>query len=125
MRLYCVIVLVGGLLIDTTEAHSPSKQIEATKADFLDAPQWASSFHDTKNTRSLRERNAIENYDEERALSSVTALFKKLGGKLKRLAVYNYWIFTNKKPADVVKNDYYKGYWNFYYNRMVRGGKYA
>uniref|UniRef100_H3GMM8 RxLR effector protein n=1 Tax=Phytophthora ramorum TaxID=164328 RepID=H3GMM8_PHYRM len=62
--------------------------------------------------------------DEERGIT-VPAAAKTFGAKLKRLALYNKWIFGNVKPEDVVASKYYAGYLKFYENRMVPGGKYA
>ncbi|ETK74187.1 hypothetical protein F441_19357, partial [Phytophthora nicotianae CJ01A1] len=77
---------------------------------------------DASATRILKKGSAATVGGEERGFS-VAALAKQFGGKLERLAKYNKWIFSGVKPADV-KDPRFKGYWNFYHNRMTPEGKY-
>lgn len=130
MRLCRVVLLtVVILLAGITKALSTTGQTKTMKSASLDAPHWNRALTTEGNSvpdkRLLRKRDTedTDTDNEERGLS-VTSLAKKLGGKLKRLGMYNWWIFSGKKPADV-KDPRYQGYWEFYYNRMVRGGKYA
>ncbi|ETI33817.1 hypothetical protein F443_19543 [Phytophthora nicotianae P1569] len=122
-KYYAILLAVVILFAAGIEAVSTSK----TKTTLLVAPQWDRSLtattKDAPVNHFLRETSTSDEDNEERAFS-IPALAKKLGNKIKRLAKYNWWIFTGKKPQDI-KDPRYQGYWEFYHNRMTPGGKYS
>ncbi|OWY97941.1 RxLR effector protein [Phytophthora megakarya] len=82
----------------------------------------ASTTHlnNSSTTRFLRTRETFHVNDEERRWGEFVA-------KLKRLAKYNMWIFTNR-DFDWIKTHHPElltSYIRFWENRMVRGGEYA
>ncbi|KAL4154750.1 hypothetical protein PRNP1_006866 [Phytophthora ramorum] len=122
MRLHYAFVLVVGALLAFVDALSTetSTQTESMEINAPDNPQWSQALavkeNDLTTQRLLRQRHATDDAEEERNILT------KLGGKLARLSKYNWWLFTGKHPSQI-KNP--GGYWNFYYNRMIRGGNYA
>jgi hypothetical protein len=118
MRVFYVFLLLVALILATTDAVSTSDQVKAL--EIVTSDSIATNEHDAPAKRFLRKRSMAEKAeDEERGFPS---LAKQFGGKLKRLAKYNKWIFSGKKPQDLKSPG---GYWNFYHNRMTPGGKYA
>ncbi|KAG7383534.1 hypothetical protein PHYPSEUDO_003571 [Phytophthora pseudosyringae] len=123
---WAVLLAVVILFACVIEAASTSENPKTTKPTSLDASQWgrplSAGAKDAPANRLLRKTSATGEDDEERGFS-VVALAKKFGAKMKRLAKYNWWIFSGKKPEQVT-DPRYQGYWDFYHNRMTPGGKY-
>lgn len=121
----CCLFLLGVVIYFATcsEAASTFKTTQTTSL----IPQGNHKLHvnsakDAPAKRFLRKTSKTDEDNEDRAFM-IPSLAKRLGNKIKRLAKYNWWIFTNKKPQEVT-DPRYQGYWNFYHDRMTPGGKY-
>ncbi|EEY64291.1 secreted RxLR effector peptide protein, putative [Phytophthora infestans T30-4] len=122
----CCLFLLGVVIYFATCSEAAST-FKTTQTTSLVIPQGNHKLHvnsakDAPAKRFLRKTSKTDEDNEDRAFS-IPSLAKRLGNKIKRLAKYNWWIFTNKKPQEVT-DPRYQGYWNFYHDRMTPGGKY-
>ncbi|KAL3674809.1 hypothetical protein V7S43_000736 [Phytophthora oleae] len=82
-----IILLLVAVLLVSTNALSTSEQTNDLRIASADA-------HINTLAKSLLRKKSTDDEERENPITS-------LAGKLKRLAKYNKWIFSGKKPQDV------------------------